>query len=913
MFLNNGKLAAYHFKIENEFNGSKSIVLAKLSCAVLIGLLAYTVDLARENPLYGISIHFWDFFIIFAALFMGPVSAAFTGLTLGLLLIFAPHNMDFFGFPHLFLLISQGFFIGALRYGRQPVRAFDSALLFWLCIGTPAYMLLFSPILEGSALAYLLDIFRYLGSGICSALMMQLICLSPKLSDRLDIFKYRQNSQREWPATIIFNMYLVSLIVIPVFIWLQYSVVVADNTLEKYLKTEMINTVNRVNSSIARDTRQSFHFSNFLQGQYIEGGPILFRKMAQVIIPDRPEIAAVVVLDRQGTHLAGYGRVGLLPRQEKNLPFDTYGEPELGQSIAVLKESLAVLRLKSADLMIETHTLLDLTRFTVLSKFPASPSREISIVKLDIANAKFDSNRFTNSARDASDHFRETHHDSKMANSSHLGRRLSTTMHYVEPLAHSDSYGVLYSIAIKDLVIPTIKIQLLTCLWGLLYILLALIILRLLTMKAIGRLSNLSDSADAWSSKKVGPFHLQKESSVREFNVLTASLENLVYSFVHENEKLTKAERELRAHSSELDSIFDSVNGPLLVFSKSGVLEQFNKAALLINNNLYRGITAKKVFTDMAPEWGFEHFEKAFFDASKGIVTDGKEVFVTQSDNTRIALLMSWAPLRKHNSIGGVIFAAQDITEKIESFNQVIHASKLATLGEMATGIAHEINQPLNIIRMAVENMELAQERGLLDDAMLGEKIERIISQIDRAAEIVNNVRSFGRKSLSEKVPVDVLDCAESTAILMNEQFLLDGINVTYSGTAERCVVMGEKIQLEQVFINLMTNARDVISANNIVNGHVDIEVSLADGDIIIQVKDNGKGIPPNALKNLFDPFFTTKPVGLGTGLGLSVSQRIISGMDGTIKAFNEGNGAVFLITLPACEDNQSTAFSASS
>ena len=896
---------AYNFLLGDEFGGSIRIVFSKLSVAVFIGLLAYAVDLGRQNPLYGVSIHFWDFFIIFAALFLGPISSVCTALTVGLLLILGDHNIDFIGPYHVALLIGEGLFVGTLYRHKRPVRAFDSAVLYWILIGVPVYAILFFPILESSATAYTLDILRYLGSAICSALLVQLLCLSPTISGRLDLFDYRANSEREWPATIIFNMYLVSLIVIPVFIWLQYSVIVADNELEKYLRSEMVDTVSRVNSSIQRDVDQSFHFTEFLQRQYVEGGVSLFHSMADIIIPDRPEIAAILVRNQEGSALTHFGLPALFDKMQGNLYFDAYGSLSEGHSIAFIGESLAVLRLTDAEAGIETRALLDLSRFTILRSFPESQDRSLRLSYKPSVSTDPASIPIGAQPQNESTSFWEDPLVGGISRLTHLGSRLSTTLNYSEPLARSRNHDIVYTVALKDLVNATIRVQLLTCVAGLIYVLAALVILRLTTLKAIGRLRSVSRAANEWATSKSTSLNITQKSSVKEFNILTESIENLMQSFVNENEKLSIVERELRAYSHKLNSIFDSVSGPLFVFNRRGELLKANKSANELCGGLSEGDKSVDIVKRMSPEWDPDLPKNSFDSALRGICTEGKEIFLKNSEGSRIALQMSWTPFKNGDEINGVILSAVDITESVDSYNQLIHASKLATLGEMATGIAHELNQPLNIIRMAVENLELAKTRNILDDTMLQEKIDRVTSQIDRAAKIVNHIRSFGRKSLDEKVPVNLIPSAANTVRLMQDQLTLDGIKIHFDPVGEECFALGDQVQVEQILINLISNARDAIIENEVIDGLVVLEITQDQTEITIRVEDNGGGIPATVLDQLFEPFVTTKPSGSGTGLGLSVTENIIAGMGGSIRAFNENAGAVFVITLPCCPRSQ--------
>ncbi|MEP0203147.1 MAG: ATP-binding protein [Halioglobus sp.] len=881
------------------------MALTKLTIAVLIGLLAFFFDLARQNPLYGISIHFWDFFILFSAVFLGPISAACTGLTLGLLFIFDLHNIDYIGWTHVLLFMAEGFFVGALRYQKKPLRPVQSAVLYWFLIGTPGYMLLFSPVLESSAMAYVLDTLRFAGSGVCSALIVQLICFSPKVSSALDLFGYRKDSQREWPVAIIFDMYLVSLIVIPLLIWLQYSMVVADNAMEKYLKNEISFTIDRIDASITRETELSFNLTHFLQEQYIGGGSSFFKDVANAVVPDHPEIIAIQIEDHENSVTANFGSTELFPELQENIILDTYKGSAGNQFIAIHNDSLAVLKQSWPELSLESHTLLDITKFAVISDYVTPNERSIALRRSSVDHYEQEPTPGVNSPLIRPLGYWETRSESSIPLVSHLDSRLRTTAHYSKQLTGFKHYEVVNSISLREMVDATVQAQLLTCLWGLIYILCAYYTLRLTTRKAILRFTDLSRATNAWSAKKAGLLDIQHGSSVMEFNALTISLEKLVESFVDEQERTSEAQQDLRTHSNWLDSIFGSFSGHILVFDKNGILKMHNETAKSLSHTVKVEATSESIVAGMILEWQFETARKAFLDALAGKSTEGKEVFVTLTTGKRRALLMSWSPLRNLDSIDGVIVVAQDITEKIESYNALVHASKLATLGEMATGIAHEINQPLNIIRMAVENVELAHQRGVLTDELLEEKIARVTSQIDRAGGIVNHIRSFGRKSLRERVPVNVSECTSAIVALMKEQLMLDGINVTHLDELGSCVALGDKIQLEQILINLISNARDAINENSILNGEVSVEVVQGDGHAVLKVRDNGGGIPEHALKNLFEPFFTTKPADSGTGLGLSVTHSIVSDMGGSIDASNEEGGALFVVTFPAIGETQ--------
>ena len=248
-----------------------------------------------------------------------------------------------------------------------------------------------------------------------------------------------------------------------------------------------------------------------------------------------------------------------------------------------------------------------------------------------------------------------------------------------------------------------------------------------------------------------------------------------------------------------------------------------------------------------------------------------------------------------------------EVTERHEAQAQLVQAAKLATLGEMATSVAHEINQPLNVIRIASESAieELEQEgRSDIDAEFLHSKIAQVIRQTERAASIIDHKRIFGRRSGDDPEPFDPRNSVSDALGLIKERFRINSVALTTHIPEECHTVLGDQLQLEQVILNILSNAFDAIEANGRKNGNLN-EVSIViDDDAVrdrvrITCEDSGGGIPAHVLPSIFDPFFTTKEVGKGTGLGLSISYGIVSDMEGVIFAENTDDGARITIELP--------------
>jgi C4-dicarboxylate-specific signal transduction histidine kinase len=242
----------------------------------------------------------------------------------------------------------------------------------------------------------------------------------------------------------------------------------------------------------------------------------------------------------------------------------------------------------------------------------------------------------------------------------------------------------------------------------------------------------------------------------------------------------------------------------------------------------------------------------------------------------------------------------QELRDKQE---QLVQAGKLATLGELTTGVAHELNNPLNNIALFVGNAVDLVELGVNDKARIVGELQQAIQQIRKATEIISHLRTFGRAALVTREPTALRQVIEQALSLMQQQLRLRQIDVMVDLGQEEPVVMGNPIQLEQVFINLLTNARDAMADST--RKAIRITSSKDAAAVQIAIADTGHGIPPGLERRIFDPFFTTKGVGKGTGLGLSITYGIIKEHGGTITvASRPGEGATFVVHLPLAPDS---------
>jgi len=237
----------------------------------------------------------------------------------------------------------------------------------------------------------------------------------------------------------------------------------------------------------------------------------------------------------------------------------------------------------------------------------------------------------------------------------------------------------------------------------------------------------------------------------------------------------------------------------------------------------------------------------------------------------------------------------QELRDKQE---QLVQAGKLATLGELTTGVAHELNNPLNNTGLFVGNAIDLIELGAADKGQIVRELRQAMQQVSKATQIISHLRTFGRAAPISREPISLRPVIERALSLVQEQLRLHEIEVTLDLGPEEPVVVGNPIQLEQVFINLLANARDAVVDSP--RKAIRISASVGSAAVEIAFVDTGHGIPSGLERRIFDPFFTTKEVGKGTGLGLSITYGIVKEHGGTISVVSTpGEGATFLIHLP--------------
>ncbi len=363
-------------------------------------------------------------------------------------------------------------------------------------------------------------------------------------------------------------------------------------------------------------------------------------------------------------------------------------------------------------------------------------------------------------------------------------------------------------------------------------------------------------------------------------------------------------ENEVKKSEEKYRTIFNSIPNPVFILDmkKMAILDCNNDVSTVYGFDKEELI--KTSFINLFDKEEREHYASELRTAS--ILNKVRQI---NKKGHRVFVDMHISPF-EYLGQEALLVATSDITERLIAEQQLIQASKMTTLGEMATGVAHELNQPLSVIKTASSYfIKKINKKEAIKHEILKTLAEEIESHVDRASKVIDHLREFGRKSEVSKEKVQINDVLNKALEIFGQQLMLRQIEVVKELEEDLPLILADSNRLEQVFINLLVNARDAIEEKSAQAQHKDLnkqimlKTSFKDEMIMIEIKDTGTGIPESILDKIFEPFFTTKKVGKGTGIGLSISYSIVQDYHGTIHVeTRESEGSNFIIRFPVAD-----------
>ncbi|OAG27721.1 two-component system sensor histidine kinase NtrB [Thermodesulfatator autotrophicus] len=365
-------------------------------------------------------------------------------------------------------------------------------------------------------------------------------------------------------------------------------------------------------------------------------------------------------------------------------------------------------------------------------------------------------------------------------------------------------------------------------------------------------------------------------------------------------DKVRQRTQELLASESKFRRLFESSGEAIFFCDSQGRISDINPSGVnLLGFNSKDELIGQPMVNFFAEKKDWQDYVR--ITCQNGFIKDFETKLVTKNGQEKYVIITAHATKKSSGCKIGFEGIAKDITSYRKMTEKLIYSEKMASLGQLASGIAHEINTPLSIILGYAQMLK----KDFKNDKDVFEELSIIESQAEVCKKIVSDLLSFARSSDKSSIrKILVNDCILQTVDIIRHTFEKDGIKFLIELSDDLPCIEADPDKLRQVFLNLLNNSRDAVGKD----GLIFIRTFLKEDSIVIEFGDNGSGIPSDIKDKIFDPFFTTKPPRKGTGLGLSVSYGIIQDHKGKLEVFSPPERdyhlslnlkTVFVITLP--------------
>lgn len=393
-----------------------------------------------------------------------------------------------------------------------------------------------------------------------------------------------------------------------------------------------------------------------------------------------------------------------------------------------------------------------------------------------------------------------------------------------------------------------------------------------------------------------------RPGAVREGTTLIATMASLLGASLR-NARLERAAMFFRDY---LAQTLEHASAPIFVLDRTRTVRSANRAALLLLGAARSEVLGRD-FALMLPEGHQERALPVLAQAFAGRATSALEVDVLRSNAEAARVAFNVAPIYDADGdASAVVVIGRDLTEVHHLEEQILHTDRLATLGQLAAGIVHELNNPLTSISVYGEYLHAKSIRAGAEAGDI-EKLRRIVEASSRMTRFTRDLVTYARPSNEEETALSIREVALEGARFCEHVLNECGVGLTTDFDSDIAPISGVRGQLHQVFVNLVTNASQALAGQP--GGRVHLEAHRTtnvrgEDEVVVRVRDNGPGIPAQHLPRIFEPFFSTKGEGRGTGLGLSIVRKIVNAHRGTIEVTTshvEGqSGTTFEMRFPS-------------
>jgi two-component system NtrC family sensor kinase len=384
-------------------------------------------------------------------------------------------------------------------------------------------------------------------------------------------------------------------------------------------------------------------------------------------------------------------------------------------------------------------------------------------------------------------------------------------------------------------------------------------------------------------------------SSITSVLASTIYKNNLVQQLKVANADLEANRWELINSRNTLRALFDSIPYSMYIINKHYQLIAVNKSRAERSKNHPKHLIGKKCYAALynldEPCPGCLVGETLM----SGSVTNRNNRVWTSNDQPTEWEISTYPIYDDSRQLNQAILLEQDVTERRRLENNLAQSEKLAAVGQLAAGVAHEINNPLTAI---IANAQILQREPTINDD-LRESVKLIELAGVRASQVVRNLLGFARKELFEFAPTDLNETIQNALTLLQHEIISRQVKLSLDLSPDMPQLFASRDHLQGVWVNIIMNAMDALKPGP--GGEVQISTRYIPNEFQVAIRDNGTGIPAEWIPRIFEPFYTTKAQGHGTGLGLSVCHRVIKQHGGYITVDSEiGSGTIFTVILPA-------------
>jgi PAS domain S-box-containing protein len=368
--------------------------------------------------------------------------------------------------------------------------------------------------------------------------------------------------------------------------------------------------------------------------------------------------------------------------------------------------------------------------------------------------------------------------------------------------------------------------------------------------------------------------------------------------FVTDISERKRAEDALRRSEAQARAILEAAGQAILIVDQRGTILSVNcQAEAMFGQSRERlvGAAVETLLPERLRERHVGHRAMYFRDPHMRPMGRGLDLLAHRADGIEFPVEISLSYVETDDGLRGLAFVT-DITQRQRLERASRQSERLTALGQLSAGLAHEVNNPIGVMTTRIELMLMDAEINKLPTEVI-EDLKVLHRHAQRVATITNSLLSFARQSPQERGPVNLNDVVAAVLVLVGPQYERQGVRLHTELRPSLEVVLGQTSALQQVVLNLVTNAAQAMPTG----GDVTITTTLEDGKVRLVVADTGPGIPPEHLSRIFEPFFTTKPS--GTGLGLSVTYGILNDHNATVEVDSApGGGARFVLTFPIAD-----------